>query len=132
MAEPELTASRRASDADRDRTIEDLRAAYAAGRLDADELELRVQRAVVARTRADLRQLQADLPRRPSRRAVRRAHRLALRLHTQGYVATNVTALGVWAATGAGTFWPAAVIAPTSLLLAAHWRTVRRRLRPRR
>jgi len=132
--DPELTASRRASDADRERAVDDLRAAYAAGRLDADELELRVQKAVAARTRADLRRLRADLPRRrgPSRRTVVRAHRAALRMHATGYAATNTTVVGVWAATGAGPFWPAIVLGPTTMLLAAHWAGVRALLRGRR
>jgi hypothetical protein len=135
MDEPEVTTSRRASDAERERTIDDLRAAYTAGRLEADELELRVQRAVVARTVADLRVLKSDLPRRrgPSRRAVARAHRAALRMHATGYAVTNTATIGVWAASGAdGFFWPAIVLGPTTMLLAAHWSAVRRMLRGHR
>jgi hypothetical protein len=132
MPEPEVTASRRASDVDRERAVDDLRAAYAAGRLDEDELERRVQLAVVARTRADLRRLRADLPRR-SRGAIVRAHRGALRMHATGYAVTNGTAIGVWAVSGADAFfWPAIVLGPTTMLLAAHWSAVRRMLRHRR
>lgn len=52
----------RVSHADRDRTVEILRDAAADGRLDTDELEERVERALTARTFADLEPLTEDLP----------------------------------------------------------------------
>jgi hypothetical protein len=52
----------RVSHADRDRMVEILRDAAADGRLDTDELEERVERALTARTFADLEPLTADLP----------------------------------------------------------------------
>jgi hypothetical protein len=52
----------RVSHADRDRTVEILRDAAADGRLDTDELEDRVERALTARTFADLEPLTDDLP----------------------------------------------------------------------
>ncbi|WP_051829897.1 MULTISPECIES: DUF1707 SHOCT-like domain-containing protein [Streptomyces] len=52
----------RVSHADRDRMVEILRDAAADGRLDADELEERVERALTARTFADLAPLTEDLP----------------------------------------------------------------------
>jgi Domain of unknown function (DUF1707) len=52
----------RVSHADRDRVVEILRDAAADGRLDTDELEERVERALVARTFADLEPLMEDLP----------------------------------------------------------------------
>lgn len=52
----------RVSHADRDRTVEILRDAAADGRLDIDELEERVERALTARTFADLEPLAEDLP----------------------------------------------------------------------
>src|ERR1700735_57907 len=52
----------RVSHADRDRMVEILRDAAADGRLDTDELEERVERALVARTFADLEPLTEDLP----------------------------------------------------------------------
>lgn len=51
----------RASHADRDRIVEILRDAAADGRLDTDELEERVERALTARTFADLEPLTEDL-----------------------------------------------------------------------
>lgn len=55
-------AAVRASDAERDRAAEVLRAAYAEGRLTRDELDQRVEAAYAARTRASLRDLTSDLP----------------------------------------------------------------------
>ncbi|MER6354523.1 DUF1707 domain-containing protein [Streptomyces sp. NPDC001634] len=52
----------RVSHADRDRMVEILRDAAADGRLDIDELEERVERALTARTFADLEPLAEDLP----------------------------------------------------------------------
>jgi hypothetical protein len=52
----------RASHADRDRVVEILRDAAADGRLDVEELEERVERALSARTFADLEPLTRDLP----------------------------------------------------------------------
>ena len=52
----------RVSHADRDRMVEILRDAAADGRLDADELDERVERALTARTFADLEPLAQDLP----------------------------------------------------------------------
>lgn len=52
----------RISHADRDEMVEILRDAAADGRLDVDELEDRVERALTARTFADLEPLTQDLP----------------------------------------------------------------------
>ena len=51
----------RASDADRDRVIDLLKAAFAQGRLTKDELDERLGRALAARTYAELAALTADL-----------------------------------------------------------------------
>lgn len=58
MSSPEL----RASDADRDRTIAELREHTAAGRLALEEFSDRVERATSARTVAELEALGRDLP----------------------------------------------------------------------
>ena len=64
----------RVSDSDRDRVAERLRVAAGEGRLGADELEDRLERAFAARTEAELGPLTADLPspaqRPPRRRAL--------------------------------------------------------------
>ncbi|WP_157987416.1 DUF1707 SHOCT-like domain-containing protein [Jiangella endophytica] len=60
-AEPDPSLLR-VSHADRDRAVEILRDAAADGRLDTDELEERVERALTARTFADLEPLMEGLP----------------------------------------------------------------------
>ena len=56
----------RASDADREQVVDVLRESAGEGRLDADELEQRLEAAYSARTFAELDALTADLPRRRS------------------------------------------------------------------
>jgi DUF1707 SHOCT-like domain len=55
----------RASDVDRDQTVEVLAAASAEGRLSLEEYSQRSEAALVARTRAELISLTADLPAQP-------------------------------------------------------------------
>ncbi|MEO3868802.1 DUF1707 domain-containing protein [Nonomuraea sp. B12E4] len=52
----------RASDADRDRTVQRLQVAFAEGRLTAGELELRLERALTERSHDGLRAVTSDLP----------------------------------------------------------------------
>jgi uncharacterized protein len=52
----------RASDADRDQVIDTLKAAFVAGRLTKDELDLRAGVALASRTYAELRAVTADIP----------------------------------------------------------------------
>jgi Domain of unknown function (DUF1707) len=56
-----------ASHADREQVIEVLKAAFVQGRLDRDEFDLRVGRALASRTYADLAALTADIPARLTR-----------------------------------------------------------------
>jgi tetratricopeptide (TPR) repeat protein len=86
----------RASRADRERVIDELKTAFVHGRLDRDEFGLRVGRALESRTCADLAALTADLPAGPvpgprpvkavrARKAVAQYERvLADRLRTEG------------------------------------------------
>ena len=98
---PEL----RAADSDREQATETLRSAAAEGRLDADELEQRLEIALGARTYSELAALVADLPapgrgageRRPARR--RGSERAA-------FLATAAVLVAIWALTGAEYFWP--------------------------
>jgi Domain of unknown function (DUF1707) len=110
--EPPLAADAgrmRASDAERERTVETLRLHAADGRLDADELERRVEAAFAATTRADLDALEADLPRPPRSAARPRRHGggAALAAEWAVYAFVAVILLTVWALTGADGFWPA-------------------------
>lgn len=52
----------RASDADRQRTVDELRRHCAAGRIDVDEYASRIERALAATTLEELDELRADLP----------------------------------------------------------------------
>ncbi len=117
-----------------------LRAHFAVGRLEADELEQRVARVYEARSRRELGRLLSDLPadrtgRAVAARAVRRLYfgqRAALRYHATTYVAVNGTLIGAWELTGQGLFWPAFALAPLTAVLGLHAavsRWLRRRLR---
>jgi DUF1707 SHOCT-like domain/Domain of unknown function (DUF4190) len=56
----------RAADADRDRVVGSLNAAYTEGRLSKDEYDARLESALSARTYAELDQVVADLPVAPA------------------------------------------------------------------
>ncbi|WP_061297448.1 DUF1707 and DUF4870 domain-containing protein [Herbidospora cretacea] len=58
---PTPPAQLRVSDADRDQVVEHVKAAYAEGRLDKDEMDLRLDHAMTAQTHADLMPIMADL-----------------------------------------------------------------------
>lgn len=59
----------RVGDAERDGVVEHLKLAYARGRLDIDDFDRRLERALTARTAADLARVTADLhPARPAPR----------------------------------------------------------------
>lgn len=124
----------RASDEERDRCQRALALAFAEGRLEADELERRMGSAAAAVTRADLRALTGDLPLRPVRERtawLRRLNRRMLSAHAATWASLNGGLVGIWAATGQGDFWPGAVVAGTSTVLAWHagitWAFRRRR-----
>ena len=57
----------RASHADREQVVDNLKAAFVQGRLAQDELDARVGQALAARTYAELAALTADLPAEPDR-----------------------------------------------------------------
>jgi hypothetical protein len=113
VSSPEL----RIADADRDRTVEHLRAAAAEGRLDPDELEERVSSALSARTQSDLDAVLADLP-APRVPEPRPDRTLVLRERTAAFLVPNVVCIAVWAATGAGSFWPGWVLLGTGIAFA--------------
>jgi hypothetical protein len=66
----------RAGHFDRERVIEALKQAVVHGRLSRDELDVRVGRALAARTRAELAALTADIPAEPAEPAVAGSARL--------------------------------------------------------
>ena len=100
-----------------------LRSHYAAGRLDREELEGRVEEAYRAVSRRVLGLLLADLPRAPGRFFARRVYRFQRELlsyHAGAYLTINGALVSIWAATGEGRFWPAGVLAPTTILIFSH------------
>jgi len=94
----------RASDAEREHHSELLREHAAQGRLTVDELEERLDRVYAASTRGELATVVADLPAsEPPRRPRRRP---PVRPELVPFLAVNLLLIAVWAATGAGYFWP--------------------------
>jgi Domain of unknown function (DUF1707) len=71
----------RASHEDRDRAVDALRVAGGDGRLSAEELDTRLERALSARTLGELAGLTADLPNAPAAKEV-----LVIRQHAGKYV----------------------------------------------
>ena len=105
----------RVSDQDRERAAGEIREHYAAGRLDDDELNERVDAAYAARTASELEAVRADLPPLPATRADERAVVVARRRELQrrllqqsgGTLGVFVLCAAIWAASGAsGSFWP--------------------------
>ena len=91
----------RASDAEREAVVAALQTHAAAGRLDPDELEQRLERAYAAQLRADLVPLVADLPvTRPQPPLPRRLPDIA------PLIGVAVLLIAIWALTGADYFWP--------------------------
>jgi hypothetical protein len=127
-----------ASDADRERCSRLLHGAYAEGRISVDDLEARLERVERASTRVELAVLARDVPKQRLQRfgaAVDRFDRAALKAHGTSFVVVNGSLVGVWELAGAGFFWSAIALVPTTLLLGWHglssW-TVRRLVRHRR
>ena len=119
----------RPSDEARSRAAKALRAHYAAGRLDEPELERRVELALAAQTRGELKALFRDLPWDPRSRDRANAfwtfHRNLFRAHGLAYVGINGLLVGIWAATGQGEFWPAGSIAGWGAAFGVHWMILR-------
>jgi len=95
----------RASDADRERAVEALKAAFTRGRLSRDELDVRLDRALLARTYAEVAAATADLPASPALARPEPARR------------------GPGGAGGAGppTGWPPPLAGPARRRPANHW-----------
>jgi hypothetical protein len=126
----------RASDEERESTVNLLREHGAAGRLDLEELEQRVGAAYAARTRGELATLLDDLPRGqpvvPAPRAPQPAGRRHRRDAGHGWPAfaqVSVLLIAIWALSGAGYFWPAWVMVWWGFALVM--RSAPRMLRPR-
>src|SRR5205085_1636993 len=115
-------------DAERERSVEALRHFFADGRISSDEFEERIERAYHANTRGELNALFTDLPSpriRGRGQAMRRANKAALRAHASSFAAVNGGLVAIWAATGAGAFWPAWSMSWWGFFLGWHWLTSR-------
>jgi hypothetical protein len=138
----------RASDDDRERTVALLREHHAAGRLDADEFNERMDKAYAAKTLGELDELMSDLPvidlyRLPDaslpphyRRqipgsgslavaadGVARAHRFspAWQAAWGSWFSITLLCFVIWALTGAGYAWPLLIAGPWGAVMLARW-----------
>jgi Domain of unknown function (DUF1707) len=112
----------RASDAERERTVDALRAHAAAGRLDPEELEERLGRALAARSRAELAALVDDLPASGRPQAVAAPGRRH-RKDPRAYLPIAALLVAIWAVTGMGYFWPVWPLLWFAVAGAMHWRS---------
>jgi hypothetical protein len=87
----------RASEAERETAVRDLRGHAAVGRLEMDELEERVGAAFAARTREELAALSGDLPSLPQS---------GFGGHMRAFFAVQLLLVAIWALSGMGYFWP--------------------------
>ena len=116
---------KRASDSDRERTATALRLHGGEGRLTVEELEDRLERAYSARTMGELATLTADLPDPPRDPVRKRARaRADFRQHASSYLLVNLMLVAIWAATGAGYFWPFWPMLGWGIAVAFHARDV--------
>ena len=95
----------RASDAEREQHAELLREHAAQGRLTVDELDERLDRVYAARILGELVPIVSDLP-APERPPAPRRRRSYRRPDLVPFIAVNLLLIVIWAATGAGYFWP--------------------------
>ena len=89
----------RASHADREQTIDALKAAFVQGRLTKDEFEARIGQTFGSRTYAELATVTADIPAGPTgaqspRKPPRRPTKKAARWGTYGFVTPAILAAG--------------------------------------
>jgi hypothetical protein len=120
----------RASDADRERVVERLRAALHEGRLDLGEYDERMQQAYAAKTYGDLDGLLTDLPVGQSPAVAADAVPPKPKnptaewiLHQwQSWVPAAVVLTAIWAISGFGDYWPGWIIGIWAAALL--WRTV--------
>ena len=96
----------RASDTERERYAELLREHAAQGRLTVDELDERLARVYAARTHGELAPVVADLPAPASPQIKVPGAFMSRRADFVPFVLVNLMLIVIWAATGAGYFWP--------------------------
>jgi len=114
------TVAMRASDAEREGVVAELREHFAQGRLSSEEFEERVARAYGARTRDQLAPLLVDLPNERRQRRERRRHNVGA---WSRWFVVNLVCWAIWAADFVATPghhvypWPVWVTVPWGLML---------------
>lgn len=124
---PNSAPDRPASHEERVRTIDVLRTAGA--QLGLEELDIRLNAAVAAKTAGELAVLVWDINETPAPLPAPKRKRsvwqnMAFRLHAAAYGLTNSLLVGTWALTGEGFFWPFFPIAGWGIGLGMHAVTV--------
>ena len=143
-------ANLRIGDCEREEATGELKAHFAAGRLDIDEFSNRLDEVYRATVAADLDRVMRDLPRTaPSdavggTRSLRAAHTVvhtqvmprvaggqrlmhrAYRAHVRTFVLVMTLLIAIWALTGAGSFWPVWPLAFWGFFVFRHHRFDRR------
>ncbi|MGY1896116.1 DUF1707 domain-containing protein [Nocardia gipuzkoensis] len=108
----------RASDADREKIVDQLRLAMNEGRLTLPEFDERLQQVYAAKTYGELTPLLSDLPaQRQSQRARAEGIPQWLTIMWTPWVFVNALCVAIYLATGAGYFWPFWVAVPWGLAL---------------
>ena len=111
----------RVSDAERDAAVLSLRGHFETGRLTLDEFNERVGEAYAARTDAELDHVLRELPRQTTAAAAPRRPGWTNGRRMSGamthFVSLNGLLIAIWAASGAGYFWPIWVLIPTAFVL---------------
>jgi Domain of unknown function (DUF1707) len=106
----------RASHADREQVIDALKTAFVQGRLDRDEFDLRVGRALASRTYADLAALTADIPARLVRpRPSEPARKSASKKAVVPMAGATAALVGLWPVMMLRPPWPSFVL-PVALI----------------
>ncbi|MBF6229185.1 DUF1707 domain-containing protein [Nocardia abscessus] len=108
----------RASDADREKIVDQLRLAMNEGRLTLPEFDERLQQVYAAKTYGELTPLLSDLPaQRHSQQARAEGIPRWITIMWTPWVFVNALCVAIYLATGAGYFWPFWVAVPWGLAL---------------
>ncbi|WP_309234849.1 DUF1707 domain-containing protein [Nocardia sp. XZ_19_385] len=110
----------RASDADRQQIADQLRNAMDKGRLSLHEYDDRLQQAYASKTYGELAPLVSDLPAergKPGQLETPRRIPQWVVIMWIPWAAVNLLMLVIWAATGAGYFWPFWLAVPWGIAL---------------
>lgn len=108
----------RASDADREKVVDQLRLAMNEGRLSLHEFDERLQQVYAAKTYGELTPLLSDLPaQRNSRPTPAKGIPQWVTIMWIPWVFVNALCVAIYLATGAGYFWPFWVAVPWGIAL---------------